>query len=168
MNNRAVEKSLTVKQLKENMPQQGKVEWLSIRPQRRKPLQIVSQVEVNTNGLEGDHYSGRSGKRGITLIQAEHISVIAALLHRDVINPAELRRNIVVSGINLQAFKNRSFKIGDVILKMTGLCHPCYRMEEVLGEGAYNAMTGHGGINASVMQAGTIKLQDNVELILLS
>ncbi len=135
MNSPIAEKSLTIKQLKENLPQQGKVEWLSVRPQRKKPVQIISQVAANTNGLEGDHYNGRSGKRSITLIQAEHISVIAALLHKEVIDPAVLRRNIVVSGINLQAFKNRSFKIGDVILKMTGLCHPCSRMEEVLGEG---------------------------------
>ena len=159
------DKKFTIKQLIQNLPQHGKVEWLSIRPQKIQPVQILSQVRVNDNGLEGDHYAGRNGNRSITLIQAEHIAVIASLLHADDIDPAVLRRNIVVSGINLLALKERQFKIGNVILKMTGLCHPCSRMEEVLGEGGYNAMRGHGGINASVVRPGIIKLQDKVAVI---
>jgi len=75
---------------------------------------------VLKNGLEGDHYAGGSGKRSVTLIQAEHITTIALLLHREKTDPLELRRNIVVSGINLLALKEREFKIGAAILKMTG------------------------------------------------
>lgn len=55
--------------------------------------------------------------------------------------------------------------MGSAILKMTGLCQPCSRMEEVFGEGGYNAVRGHGGINARVVLPGIIKLQDNIEVI---
>ncbi len=157
--------AITLNQLMNNLPQQGKVEWLGIRPEKRKPLKTVDSVTVLDSGLKGDHYNGRSGKRSITLIQAEHISALASLLHREKILPGELRRNIVVSGINLVALKNREFKIGSAILKMTGLCHPCSRMEEVLGSGGYNAMRGHGGINASVIVSGTISLGDTVHAV---
>lgn len=155
----------TIKQLMQNLPQQGRVEWLGIRHEKRKPLNIVEFVTVIENGLEGDHYAGQSGDRSVTLIQQEHLAVIASLLHRDKINPAELRRNIVISGINLLALKGREFKIGSAILKMTGLCQPCSRMEEIFGEGGYNAVRGHGGINACVVLPGIIKLQDNIEVI---
>lgn len=152
-------------QLMYNLPQQGKVEWMGVRPEKRKPLSVIDTATVLDGGLQGDHYAGRSGKRSVTLIQQEHIDAIASLLHRDKIDPQELRRNIVVSGINLQALKGREFKIGTAILKMTGFCHPCSRMEETFGSGGYNAVRGHGGINASVVTPGIIKLQDSVTAI---
>jgi MOSC domain-containing protein YiiM len=154
-----------LKQLIKNLPQQGRVEWLGIRPEKREALKVLDKVLVLETGLKGDHYSGSSGNRSVTLIQAEHITAIALLLHRDKIDPLELRRNIVVSGINLLALKEREFKIGTAVLKMTGLCHPCSRMEEALGEGGYNAVRGHGGINARVIFPGEIKLKDKVEAI---
>jgi len=152
----------TIKQLIQNLPQQGKVEWIGVRSGKRQPLTVVETVVVLKHGLDGDHYAGRSGNRSVTLIQREHIDAVASLLHKNKIAPEELRRNIVVSGINLLALKDREFKIGTAILKMTGLCHPCSRMEENFGEGGYNAVRGHGGINARVISTGIIKLQDKV------
>lgn len=156
---------LTLKQLIKNLPQQGKVEWIGVRPEKRKPLKTLEKVTVIERGLEGDHYSGRSGNRGVTLIQAEHVDAIASLLHKDKIDPLDLRRNIVVSGINLLALKEREFKIGTAVLKMTGLCHPCSRMEETFGTGGYNAVRGHGGIIARVVTPGEIKLHDRIKVI---
>ena len=148
-----------------NLPQQGTVEWIGVRPEKRKSLSELERVIVLAGGLDGDHYAGRSGNRSITLIQAEHLAVIASLLHRSNIDPQALRRNIVISGINLLALKDREFKIGTAVLKMTGLCHPCSRMEENFGEGGYNAVRGHGGINARVVIPGEIRLQDKVVAI---
>jgi len=153
---------LTLKQLFANLPQQGCVEWIGIRYKRRSPLTVVKTINVLSAGLEGDHFAGRSGNRSVTLIQQEHIYTIASLLHKEKVLPEDLRRNIVVSGINLLALKDREFKIGTAILQMTGLCHPCSRMEETFGAGGYNAVRGHGGINARVIQPGVITLQDSV------
>jgi len=155
----------TLKELMQNLPQQGRVEWMGVRPEKKAPLQVVDTVKVLAKGLQGDHYAGRSGNRSVSLIQAEHIQTITSVLHKDSIDPGELRRNIVISGINLLALKGREFKIGTAVLKMTGLCHPCSRMEEVLGDGGYNAVRGHGGINARVISPGLIKIGDNVKAI---
>jgi len=155
----------TIKQLLKNLPQQGRVEWIGVRSKKRKDVTSTETVNVLKNGLEGDHYAGHSGKRSVTLIQQEHIVTIASLLHKKTIEPAALRRNIVISGINLLALKDREFKIGSAILKMTGLCHPCSRMEETFGEGGYNAVRGHGGITACVISPGIINIGDNVEVV---
>lgn len=153
-----------IKSVIATLPQVGTVTWIGIRPEKRADIQVVEQVEVSKEeGLIGDHYSGKSGKRQVTLIQAEHLHAVAQMLGETSIHPNTTRRNIVVQGINLLALKDRTFKIGkEVILEMTGLCHPCTRMEENLGAGGYNAMRGHGGITAKVVQGGVVNQGDKV------
>ncbi len=156
-----------LQELFQTMPQVGRIEWMGIRPQKREPLQEIASVTLSIEeGLEGDHYTGKSKKRQVTLIQAEHLQTVASILKKDTINPLDTRRNIVISGINLLALKDQQFQIGEeVILEMTGLCHPCSRMETNLGAGGYNAMRGHGGINTRVVQGGVIQIGDEVRLL---
>lgn len=153
-----------------SIPQQGRVEWIGIRPQRMLEVQSVSQVNADPEtGLEGDHFKKSStGKRQVTLIQQEHLDVVARILGKSEIPPELLRRNIVVSGINLLALKQQQFQVGEVLLETTGICAPCSRMEENLGAGGYNSMRGHGGITAKIVQGGQIKLGDIVRLALIS
>ncbi len=156
---------VNVKALLDTMPQTGSVEWIGVRPAHKAPMKVLEAVNISIeNGLAGDRYIKKNGNRQITLFQAEYLPVLASILKLETVDPALLRRNLLVSGINLLAFANRSFQIGSVILEMTGMCHPCSRMEENLGPGAYNAMRGHGGITAKVIQAGTICLGDAVTL----
>ena len=68
-------------------------------------------------------------------------------------------------GINLFALKDRRFRIGDAVLETSGECAPCSLMEEVLGPGGYNAMRGHGGITARIIESGQIKIGDAIERI---
>lgn len=147
-------------------PRPGKVEWIGIRPIRREAVQAVEIITVSENkGIEGDHYSGQNGNRHVTLIQAEHLPVVAALTDRTTLDPALLRRNIVVSGLNLLALKDKQIQLGDVVLQITGQCHPCSKMETALGPGGYNAMRGHGGMTAKVIKGGVIKNGDVVNVI---
>ena len=148
------------------MPQTGTVEWIGVRPGRREPIKLVKEVEIGEKGLEGDRYNGSSdGLRMVTLNQQEHIDAVASILGKDAIDPALLRRNLVISGINLQALKKNEFRIGDVVLFATGNCPPCSRMEENLGPGGYNAMRGHGGITARVVTGGKIKVGSPLSLV---
>lgn len=141
----------------------GKVEWIGIRPARKEPLISIPSAQINFTGIEGDHRN-KPGKRTVTLIQAEHLSVIASLCADETspINPSRLRRNIVVSGISLMGLRNREFRIGSALLRGTGLCAPCSRMEAELGHGGYNAMRGHGGICAEVLEGGSVALNQSV------
>ena len=142
----------------------GRVVWIGLRPARRAPMQAVDTAVFDAEqGLIGDHYSSRTGgARHVTLIQAEHLFAIAAHLGLDVVTPEQLRRNIVVSGINLAALKGQRFTLGCAVLEATGECHPCSRMEEILGTGGYNAVRGHGGITARVVAGGEVRVGDQV------
>jgi MOSC domain-containing protein YiiM len=154
-----------VKELLAVIPQTGRLEWIGLRPAHRAPVHAVSEAVAEVGrGLIGDRYAESPGtKRQVTLLQAEHLPVIAALTGHDRISPEWLRRNLVVSGINLLALKDKPFRVGDVLLEGTGLCHPCSRMEDVLGPGGYNTMRGHGGITARVLTSGVLRLGDLVE-----
>lgn len=155
-----------IKDLFDVFPQPGRVEWIGIRPERREPVTAVDSVDVSEKkGILGDHYSGQSGNRHVTLIQAEHLPVVAALTGRDGLDPAILRRNIVISGLNLLALKDHQIQIGDAVLNITGQCHPCSKMETALGPGGYNAMRGHGGLTAKVVINGTIRIGDEVSVL---
>ncbi|WP_323770300.1 MOSC domain-containing protein [Antarctobacter sp.] len=140
----------------------GRLEWIGLRPERKAPLVPVPRAEIGPEGLTGDH--GRSGKRAVTLIQAEHLPVIAALVHRQEVPPDVLRRNLVISGINLTALREFGLRIGSVRLEVTAPCAPCSRMEAALGRGGYSAMRGHGGWCCAVVQSGWITQGDAVAL----
>ena len=158
-----------MKELFDIMPQIGTVEWIGLRPEKKAILIEVENVSVKLlKGLEGDHYKGSRGIREVTLIQKEHLDTVASILKKGKIDPSLTRRNIVVSGINLQALKDQQFSIGEeVVLETTGMCHPCSRMEQNLGAGGYNAMRGHGGITTKVIKEGIIKKGDVVKLLVL-
>ena len=148
--------------LENTLPQVGSVIWLGLRPGRRLPVQAIGEVQaVVGKGLVGDHFIGKgTGRRQVTLLQYEHLRVVASILGCKDIDPALLRRNIVVQGINLLALKNKQFGIGEALMEMTGHCHPCSRMEEALGEGGFNALRGHGGVTPRVVRGGIIRHGD--------
>jgi MOSC domain-containing protein YiiM len=153
-----------IKDLSGHFHQAGTITWIGLRPHKKAALQSVASAEIIVGtGLVGDHYHGTSGNRDVTLIQAEHLDAVGKILGKDV-DPGQTRRNLIISGLNLLALVDKTFKLGDdVILETTGLCHPCSRMEENLGYGGYNAMRGHGGITAKVIQGGKIEVGDRVE-----
>lgn len=178
-----------MQELRSTFPRPGRVDWIGLRTARRAPVQGVDAVEVHPLvGLIGDHgktapprltaltgepgevphdvhappVPGGRGKRQVTLIQAEHLPVIAALAGLEAVQPEQLRRNILISGLPLLALKDRRFQIGEVVLEGTGECHPCSRMEEEFGEGGYNAVRGHGGLTARVIRGGVIRVGDEL------
>ncbi|OON66928.1 MOSC domain-containing protein [Hymenobacter sp. CRA2] len=157
-----------VARLLATLPQTGRVEWVGVRPRRREPLASVEEVEALTDAhLVGDHARIKpGGKRQITLIQHEHLAAVAGYLGLpEPVALGRLRRNLAVSGLNLLSLKNRRVRIGaDVVLEITGECHPCSRMEEELGPGGYNAMRGHGGLTARIVQGGRIRVGDAVRV----
>ncbi|MFC4640088.1 MOSC domain-containing protein [Deinococcus hohokamensis] len=179
----------SIHDLRRTFPRPGRLDWIGLRPARRAPVQSVPEAEVHPLvGLIGDHgkvapgrlkaltgpvgeksistpqptVPGGPGRRQVTLIQAEHLPVVAALAGLAAVTPEQLRRNLLVSGLSLLALKDARFQIGEVILEGTGECHPCSRMEETLGEGGYNAVRGHGGLTARVIQGGMIRVGDTV------
>ncbi|MEE4661973.1 MAG: MOSC domain-containing protein, partial [Halieaceae bacterium] len=135
----------------------GSLTWIGLRTQRRGHIDTPAAVTaIAGRGLEGDHRVDKTPGSGrqVTVISSEFIQQTAHFLGRDSIDPALLRRNLVVSGINLHALRYQRFRIGEAVFEANALCHPCSRMESALGKGGVAAMLGHGGLCCRVLHGG--------------
>ena len=161
--------------LTRRFPRAGRVEAIYLRPGReRAAVSVHSALALVDRGLEGDRSAAKppsrpgGGKRQVTLIQAEHVPLIGLWSERAV-DALDLRRNLVVSGVNLLAqlslFADQPLQVRigpDVLIVITGPCDPCSKMEALLGPGGYNAMRGHGGTTARVIHGGVLSVGDAV------
>ena len=170
--------SLSLKEMTQRFAGHGRVEAILLRPARLAPMASVLEVVAEPGrGLIGDRRSlalktgDLAQKREVTLFQAEHLPVIAGWLGTAPMDPARLRRNLIVSGVNLLSMRPLfadiplQWQFGEaVVLEVTGTCEPCSLMESELGPGGYNALRGHGGVTARVVVGGTLRVHDLVRL----
>ncbi|BBB25986.1 MOSC domain-containing protein [Amphritea japonica] len=157
------QKQLFSRYLKDLKP--GRLEWIGLRPGRKQAVQVVDSVQaLQSLGLEGDHRCSKTpgSARQVTIISSEFIKIIESYTGLEHIDPALLRRNLVVSGINLNALRHQRFKIGAAVFEATALCHPCVRMDQALGQGGTAAMLGYGGLCARVIQSGCVVVGDQL------
>lgn len=81
--------------------------------------------------------------------------------------PSLFRRNIVISGVNLNQLIGKHFVIRDELTKESvafeGIehCAPCTWMNAVMKKGAYKLMIGRGGLRAKVIKGGFLKRGTN-------
>lgn len=144
---------------------QGRVEAIVVRGTPRERARLVERTTALAGiGLADDRLGQRGeaelSTRQITLIQQEHLPLIAAFARSAPIDPVDLRRNLVISGINLLTLKNAKVRVGAALIEIVGPCAPCSRMEEVIGPGGYAAMRGHGGMTARILEGGAIRVGD--------
>ena len=159
----------TLRDLNEPPRARGRVEAIIVRAASRAPARLTEATLAIANVGLADDRLGQRGEaelstRQVTLIQHEHLAVIAQLARVARVDPVALRRNLVVSGINLLALKNARLRVGDALLEIVGPCQPCSRMEEAIGPGGYAAMRGHGGMTARILESGTIRVGDEVRV----
>jgi MOSC domain-containing protein YiiM len=155
-------------------PRAGRLEAIWVRSRRHGAWQAVPAARAAVGrGLLGDHRAATQRRdparrtREVTLIQAEHVALVAQWMDLPHLDAGLLRRNLVISGLNLLSLRSpfadvrRIWRLGDeVLLQVTGPCDPCSRMESLLGPGGYNAMRGHGGLTALLVRGGTLRVGD--------
>lgn len=148
---------------------QGRIEAIIVRGAPRDPARQIAQTMALAGIGLADDRLGRRGEaelstRQVTLIQQEHLPLIATFARSGPVDPVDLRRNLVVSGINLLTLKKARVRVGEALIEIVGPCAPCSRMEEVIGPGGYAAMRGHGGMTARILEGGAIRVGDVVSV----
>jgi MOSC domain-containing protein YiiM len=145
--------------------------WLAdaaAAPMRRLPVaQLVARA-----GLQGDRYALGGGtwadypdlEKQLTLIGADDVAAVARETGAP-LTPADTRRNLVTTGIELPGLVGRWFTVGDALLFGVKRCPPCTHLERLSGVRLIKAMVNRGGINAAVFVGGEIREGDMVRAL---
>lgn len=74
------------------------------------------------------------------------------------------RRNLVTQGVDLNCLIGRFFEVGPVKMTGRGSCEPCAYLEGLTTEGVISALAGCGGLRASILNDGIIRVGDPVQV----
>lgn len=127
------------------------------------PLIEVAQIEcVAGSGIRGDRfYDYRDDYKGqITFFSIEVFERLSAHFELQNKSAGALRRNVIVSGINLNDLIGEKFSIQGVQLRGTAHCKPCYWMNQAIAPGTEEFLAGNGGLRAQILSDGVIAVGD--------
>jgi len=129
----------------------------------REPMETPESVNLIAGlGIEGDRHATDEGvrkARQVLLMDEETLESFG-------LASGEVRENITTSGIDLVATPAGATLAvgGEVVLKITGPCAPCARMDEIR-PGLRLELDGKRGILASVVRGGTIRVGDAIRVL---
>ena len=67
------------------------------------------------------------------------------------------RRNVITSGVDLEAWFDAEFEVQGVRFRGCGECKPCYWMNRAFGPRAERALEGRGGLRAAILTDGVLR-----------
>ncbi len=144
--------------------ERGRVEGIFIAGEKRQlPVPVDRVRAVAGRGLEGNrhYYEQAPPGRALTLIAAEALEEGAASGVE--LGADESRRNVLTSGIDLNALVGERFRVGDVECVGVELCEPCTTLEGLTRPGVIKAYVHRAGLNADILTDGEIAVGDAVE-----
>ena len=127
------------------------------------PLVEVQQAEcVAGHGIRGDRfYDYRDDYKGqITFFSLEVFDRLAAHFALTKKSAGALRRNVIVSGVELNDLIGEEFSIQGVRLRGTAHCKPCYWLDQAVAPGTEKFLQGNGGLRAQILSDGVIAVGD--------
>lgn len=153
-------------------PAGGTVTAILVAPEAEADVERVDEAQAQAGrGLVGDRYHAGAGTFSnphgqgydLTLIEREAIDDLRGVLpgYRE----EDARRNVVTSGISLNALVGWRFRVGEVECLGRRLCEPCAHLDRITVEGSLRPLVHRGGLRADVVTSGRIAVGDPVEPI---
>ena len=133
------------------------------KPPDDYPLIEVQRIEcVARHGIRGDRFFDyRDNYKGqITFFSSEVFERLARHFGLGSKSAGALRRNVIVSGIDLNDLIGEEFSIQGVGLRGTGHCRPCYWLDQAFAPGTEEFLKGNGGLRAEILTDGAIAVGD--------
>ena len=146
----------------------GKIEAINITNISEENTFYVNQAILEKGkGIVNDRYYGnfKEKKEQVTLISLEEINNFNNQIKQN-IDAKNFRRNIIVSGINLNKFINKKIKINEVILKIHEICQPCkYLQNRLKIPGLIKMLVNRSGVRAEILNSGSLSVGDAIKIL---
>ena len=143
----------------------GKIEAINISNISEENTFYINQAYLEKGkGIVNDRYYGnfKEKKEQVTLINIEEINNFNNQLNLS-IDPKDFRRNIIVSGINLNELINEKIKINEVILKIHEICQPCkYLQNKLKIPNLVKMLVNKSGVRAEIIKSGYLSVENNI------
>ena len=138
------------------MEPQATVASLQICPGPRQPMQPVASARAVENlGLEGDRHAKADSQRQVLFMEAETLIKFG-------LRVGDVKENITTRGIALMSLPvGARLRVGEAVFEITGVCHPCSRMDDLL-PGLRETLSGQRGMLARVAQGGLLRVGDAI------
>jgi MOSC domain-containing protein YiiM len=127
------------------------------------PLVEVPQIEcVAGHGIRGDRfYDYRDDYKGqITFFSFDVFEKLTRHFGLTDKSAGALRRNVIVSGVDLNELIGEEFSIQGVRFRGTAHCKPCYWLDQAVVPGTEKFLEGNGGLRAQILSDGVIAVGD--------
>jgi MOSC domain-containing protein YiiM len=117
---------------------------------------------VAGQGIRGDRFFAyRENYKGqITFFSREVFELMTEAFGLTNKSPGILRRNLIVSGIDLNELIGVDFTLQGVHFRGTNDCKPCYWMDTAFAPGAEKFLAGRGGLRARILSTGWVSVGD--------
>ena len=140
------------------------VAHIFVAEKRGAPMRGVTTIEAITEaGLRGDRYVDETVRPSpdyqVTLIELENIAAFTRNTGIALI-PDMPRRNIVTTGVRLNAFVGKRLKVGSALLEGLELCEPCRLFAKRTHVAVLQFFEGKGGLRARIVSGGIISVGD--------
>ena len=146
----------------------GKIEAISITNTSEANTFYVNQAYLEKGkGIVNDRYYGnfKEKKEQVTLISLEEINKFNRQINQN-IEPKDFRRNIIVSGVDLNQLINKQIKINNITLKIHEICQPCkYLQDQLKIQSLVKILVNKSGVRAEIITSGMLSVGDKIQKI---
>ena len=146
----------------------GKIEAINITNISEENTFYINQAFLEKGkGIVNDRYyeNFKEKKEQVTLINLEEINNFNNQIKQN-IDAKDFRRNIIISGINLNRLVNKRIKINEVILKIHEICQPCkYLQDKLKIPGLVKMLVNKSGVRAEILSSGSLSVGDVIKIL---
>ena len=146
----------------------GKIEAINITNTSEENTFYVNQAILEKGkGIVNDRYyeNFKEKKEQVTLINLEDIDNFNNEIKHN-IEAKDFRRNIIVSGINLNELINKKIKINEITLKIHEICQPCkYLQDRLKVPSLIKMLVNKSGVRAEILTSGILSVGDDIKIL---
>jgi MOSC domain-containing protein YiiM len=139
---------------------QPRVASIQLCPGHRQPMQLVSTATLTSGvGIDGDKHAGAVSRRQVLIADKEALDKLG-------LKPGTIKENLTVTGLDVMDLPSGTrLAVGKgVVLELTSVCEPCFRMDEIR-PGLKDELEGRRGMNSRVVTGGAIAVGDSITIL---